>query len=159
MKMRAVLFSISIAALGAGTALAGVTVAKVGTAHTSLGTLLVSKSNGRTLYLFEGDSKSRLGCSGSCLKDWPPLEAAKASAAGSANAGKLGLVARGSSRQVTYNGHPLYYFAGDTKAGQTNGQGLKLHGYLWYVVSPSGGAMTAAATSGSSGGSGSTPAW
>ena len=159
MKTRAVLFSVSIAALGAGTALAGVTVAKVGTGNTSIGTVLVSRSSGRTLYLFEGDSKSKFGCSGSCLKDWPPLEAARAAGSGGAKSGELGQAARGSNRQVTYNGHPLYYFSGDTKAGETNGQGLKLNGKLWFAVSPSGGAMTAAANSGSSGGSGSTPAW
>jgi hypothetical protein len=48
--------------------------------------------------------------------------------------------------QVTYNGHPLYYFAEDTKAGQTNGQGVNAFGAKWFVVSPSGKAITTAAS-------------
>ena len=159
MNTRAALLAVTIAALSAGTALAGATLATIAAGHTSLGTILVSKSNGRTLYLFEGDTKSKLACNGSCLKDWPPLEGAKATAVGGAKAGMIGLRPRGSAHQVTYNGHPLYYFSGDTKPGQATGEGLKLNGNLWYAVTPSGGAKIASTKTGSSSGGGGTPAW
>jgi predicted lipoprotein with Yx(FWY)xxD motif len=154
MKKFAVILAVSIAATGAGTAIAGSTP-WVGSGKTSLGTVLTSAS-GRTLYLFEGDTKSKLGCNGSCLKDWPPLWASgSASAAGGATNSELGTVKRGSSKQVTYNGHPVYTYSGDSKAGQVWGEGLKLHGKLWYAISPSGVAVTSSkgASSSSSGGS------
>ena len=141
MKKLAVLLAASIAALGAGTAIAG-SRATVSSAHTKLGKVLVS-SNGLTLYLFEADKNGKLACNGSCLGDWPPLLASgKVTVAGGVASGKLGTVKRGSKKQVTYNGHPLYNFAGDTKAGAVNGQGLKLHGALWYVLGTSGNAIT-----------------
>ena len=154
MKKLAVILAVSIAAIGAGTAIAGSTP-WVKTGKTSLGTVLTSAS-GRTLYLFDGDTKAKLGCNGSCLKDWPPLWASgSASAAGAATSTHLGTVKRGSKSQVTYNGHPVYTYSGDSKAGQVWGEGLKRNGKLWSAISPSGVAMTASKgrASSSSGGS------
>jgi predicted lipoprotein with Yx(FWY)xxD motif len=105
-----------------------------------LGTILVDQ-DGKTLYLFEADSKNRSNCSGGCLNLWPPTMAnGKASAGSGVTAGMIG-TAMGSS-QVTYAGHPLYWFSGDTKAGDTNGQGLDDFGGEWYAISPAGKAVT-----------------
>lgn len=110
--------------------------------HTSLGATLVD-ANGRTLYLFEADKRnvSRLSAAG--RKVWPLFTSSGAvKAEGGARAAKLG---RTAAHQVTYNGHPLYYFIGDHGAGSTTGQGLKEFGALWWVLSPNGNAITHAA--------------
>jgi predicted lipoprotein with Yx(FWY)xxD motif len=104
-----------------------------------LGTILVDQ-DGKTLYLFEADSMNKSNCSGACLSLWPPVMAnGKATAGSGVTAGMIG-TATGSS-QVTYAGHPLYWFSGDTKAGDTNGQGLTDFGGAWYAVSPAGKAV------------------
>jgi predicted lipoprotein with Yx(FWY)xxD motif len=104
-----------------------------------LGTILVDQ-DGKTLYLFEADSQNKSNCSGGCLNLWPPVIAnGKATAASGVTAGMIG-TATGSS-QVTYAGHPLYWFSGDTKAGDTNGEGLDDFGGEWYAISPAGQAV------------------
>jgi len=104
-----------------------------------LGTILVDQ-DGKTLYLFEADSKNKSNCSGGCLNLWPPVMAnGKATAGNGVSAGMVG-TATGSA-QVTYAGHPLYWFSGDTKAGDTNGQGLDDFGGEWYAISPAGKAV------------------
>jgi predicted lipoprotein with Yx(FWY)xxD motif len=157
MKKCAVLLAVAVSAAGA-TGAFGSSKSVVTTAHRSLGTVLVN-SKGLTLYLFEGDTGQHLGCNGKCLKAWFPVTGT-GSASGAAKASDLGTVKRGSGTQVTYGGHPLYTFVGDTKPGQVSGQALKLNGNLWYVVSPSGSAMTASLSSpsSSSSGGGSAPA-
>jgi predicted lipoprotein with Yx(FWY)xxD motif len=131
----------AIAAVLAGTAIAASkpAVATVSTARTGLGQILVD-GRGRSLYLFEKDTRSRSGCSGTCVVYWPPLLTKGASAAvGGAKRSLLGSIRRGDgTRQVTYAGHPLYLFSGDAKRGQTNGEGLKDFGAAWYAVAPSG---------------------
>jgi predicted lipoprotein with Yx(FWY)xxD motif len=75
---------------------------------------------------------------GACAQGWPPLTG-KATAGPCVSANKLGTVRRRDGKtQVTYNGHPLYRHNGDSGAGQTNGEGSKVFGAGWYVVSPSG---------------------
>jgi len=104
-----------------------------------LGTILVDQ-DGKTLYLFEADSNNKSNCSGGCLNLWPPIMAnGKATAGSGVTAGMIG-TATGSS-QVTYAGHPLYWFSGDTKAGDTNGEGLDDFGGEWYAISPAGKAV------------------
>jgi predicted lipoprotein with Yx(FWY)xxD motif len=104
-----------------------------------LGTILVDQ-DGKTLYLFEADSQNKSNCSGGCLNLWPPIMASgKATAGSGVTAGMIG-TAMGSS-QVTYAGHPLYWFSGDTKAGDTNGEGLDDFGGEWYAISPAGKAV------------------
>jgi predicted lipoprotein with Yx(FWY)xxD motif len=113
--------------------------AAVAVRTTPLGKILVD-GNGRSLYLFQGDKPNQSNCSGACATSWPPLTSAKAPAgAAGLQAAKLGTIAAaGGKRQVTYNGHPLYLYAGDQKAGDTTGQGLDQFGAEWYVLSPSG---------------------
>jgi predicted lipoprotein with Yx(FWY)xxD motif len=109
------------------------------TASSPLGSILVDQ-DGKTLYLFEADSKNKSNCSGGCLNLWPPIMAnGKATAGSGVSAGMIG-AATGSS-QVTYAGHPLYWFSGDTKAGDTNGEGLDDFGGEWYAISPAGTAV------------------
>ncbi|MFJ9682072.1 hypothetical protein ACIRP2_29090 [Streptomyces sp. NPDC101194] len=120
----------------------------VATASTPLGTILVD-GKGRTLYLFAADTTSRSNCSGACAKEWPPLIVSGEPVAGKGlKAGLLGTTKRDDgSRQVTYNGHPLYYFADDRVAGDTKGQGVNDSGAKWYVLDPSGNRITGVAGS------------
>jgi predicted lipoprotein with Yx(FWY)xxD motif len=97
----------------------------------------------------------QLGSSG--LKDWPPVRSGGKPTAGKGlTASELGTTARSDGKpQVTYNGHPLYLFAGDHNPGDTNGQGLNAFGAKWYVLSPAGNQITkSAGGSSSSGGNG-----
>lgn len=129
----------------------------VKTARGSLGTYLVGPS-GRALYLWVADSKNKSVCSGSCAKFWPPLTTTgKPGASGGAMAADLGTTTRSDGKkQVTYKGHPLYYFAEDTSPSMTKGQGSNGFGAKWWLVSPSGAAITkSSSSSGSSGGGGS----
>jgi predicted lipoprotein with Yx(FWY)xxD motif len=117
-----------------------------------LGKVLVD-SRGRTVYLFEKDTRPRSTCSGACAFDWPPVTTSGRPTAGSGlMASKVGTTRRSDgTEQVTYDGHPLYLYVGDQKAGDTNGQGVNAFGALWYALSPSGGTVTAMG-SGSGGG-------
>jgi predicted lipoprotein with Yx(FWY)xxD motif len=113
--------------------------AKVGTRHGKLGTFLVA-GNGRTLYLFEKDKTSKSTCSGQCATFWPPLlTTGKPKAGGKAKGSLLGTTKRGDGKlQVTYKGHPLYYFVQDKKKGDTKGQDFLGFGAKWYVLAPNG---------------------
>src|SRR3954466_1535523 len=114
-------------------------VKTVKTRHTSLGTFLVD-GKGMTLYLFEKDKGKKSKCYGQCAQFWPPaLSSGKPKAGGKAKKSLLGTSKRkDGSKQVTYKGHPLYYFVQDTKPGDTTGEGSKAFGAGWYVVKPSG---------------------
>jgi predicted lipoprotein with Yx(FWY)xxD motif len=113
--------------------------AVVSTAKTSLGQIIVN-SSGRTLYLFGKDRNGKSSCTGKCAAAWPPLiTSGKPSFTGTAMASLLGTTKRSDGRlQVTYNHHPLYTFIKDTKAGQTNGEGVNALGGVWDAVSPAG---------------------
>jgi predicted lipoprotein with Yx(FWY)xxD motif len=126
--------------------------ATVSVANTGLGNILVD-SQGRTLYLFAKDSGTKSACSGACATAWPPLRASgKPTAGGGAKASLLGTTPRSDGKpQVTYNGHPLYGYQGDSSSGDTNGQGSTGFGAPWYVLSATGSEITAASST--SGGS------
>lgn len=120
---------------------------------TTLGRALVD-ARGRTLYLFEKDKRGMSTCSGACAAYWPPvLTTARPRAGAGVRASRLGVTKRADGRrQVTYAGHPLYTFIGDTKAGQTSGEGLTDFGAAWDAVAPSGRSIEPdAAPAGSSG--------
>jgi predicted lipoprotein with Yx(FWY)xxD motif len=111
----------------------------VRTTTAALGTFLVGP-DGKTLYLFEADTSSTSTCSDACATGWPPLTTNGSPVAGNGVTQSLlstSQRADGTS-QVVYNGHPLYYFAGDTKAGDTNGEGSTAFGAGWDVVSSAG---------------------
>ncbi len=110
----------------------------------ALGDFLVGP-DGKTLYLFTPDSANTSTCDGGCADNWPALtvEAGAEPVAGDGVTGTLSTFARADGAlQVAVNGVPLYYFAGDSAAGDTNGQGV---GDKWFVVSPSGEQIGAAA--------------
>ena len=112
----------------------------IGVGSTRLGSVLVDGS-GRTVYLFVADSGTKSNCNSSaCVQYWPPVVTTGAPQAGAgANASLLGTTTRQDGKtQITYAGHPLYYFVSDTKAGDVSGQGINGFGGPWYVVSPSG---------------------
>ena len=113
--------------------------ASVKLASTKLGKVLVD-AQGHTLYLFEADKGAMSNCDGACASAWPPLATTGKPAAGlGIDAAKLGTTKRADgSREVTYNGHPLYTYAGDTAPGQTSGQDLHDFGAEWYVLSAAG---------------------
>jgi len=113
--------------------------ASVALARSELGKILVD-GQGRTLYLFEADTGRASSCEGACARVWPPLTTAGLALAGPGVwAAKLGTTKRGDgSTEVTYNGHPLYTFAGDAAPGQTKGQGSEGFGGEWYVLSADG---------------------
>jgi predicted lipoprotein with Yx(FWY)xxD motif len=120
-------------------------VATVSASRTSLGMILVDGS-GRTLYLFEKDQPNQSACAGACVAAWPVDQSSGAPKAGSGvTASMLGTIKRSdNTTQVTYNKHPLYYFARDSQAGQHNGQGVDAFGAKWYAVGPAGSAVTGA---------------
>jgi predicted lipoprotein with Yx(FWY)xxD motif len=110
----------------------------VTTAKTDLGTILVDE-DGMTLYLYTKDTKGagKSVCNGGCLQAWPAV--AQASAGDGVDASKLSTVTRDDgTKQASYNGWPLYYYAEDTAAGQTTGQAI---GGVWWVLSPQGDAI------------------
>src|SRR5262245_56482139 len=131
------------AALAAGASNSPATV-KVGS--TGLGRVLVD-AKGKTLYLWAHDKGRASTCYGDCAEYWPPLVTkGKPSAIGGASAKLIGTSRRTDGRtQVTYNGHPLYYFVQDTKPGQTKGGGLTGFGGRWDPVSVGGKAVQAPA--------------
>ena len=108
-------------------------------ASTGLGKVLVD-AQGRTLYLFEADKGTMSACDGACASIWPPLVTkGKPTAGAGLAASKLGTTKRSDgATELTYNGHPLYTYAGDTAAGQTSGQGLDDYGAEWYALSARG---------------------
>ena len=108
-------------------------------ASTGLGKVLVD-AQGRTLYLFEADKGTKSACDGACASIWPPLVTkGKPTAGPGLAASKLGTTKRSDgATALTFNGHPLYTYAGDTAAGQTSGQGLDDYGAEWYALSARG---------------------
>ena len=110
--------------------------------QTNLGQILVS-AKGRTLYLFMKDTNGRSACSGSCVTYWPPLmNTGKLTVGPGVKRSLVGTTKRADGRlQVTYNRHPLYTFALDTRAGQTKGQGTSNYGAKWYTDSARGRAV------------------
>jgi predicted lipoprotein with Yx(FWY)xxD motif len=108
--------------------------ATLGTATiTGIGAVLTGP-DGKTLYTYKPDGTGASACEGGCAKAWPPVAATTVPALPAGATGKVSLIARSDgSKQVAYNGHPLYAYTGDTDPGQANGQGL---GGVWFVAAP-----------------------
>jgi predicted lipoprotein with Yx(FWY)xxD motif len=126
-------------------------VIKVETHTGPMGTFLTDGS-GKALYMFASDTSSKSNCTGACASYWPALTTkGKASAAGTAKGSDLASIKRSDGAvQVSYAGHPLYRFALDGKAGDTNGEGRTDFGGHWWLLAPSGKPITTSAGSGSS---------
>src|SRR6202453_1801339 len=108
----------------------------------------LTNGSGRTVYLSAKGGMNMSACSGACAAAWPPVPATgMLTATGGAKASDLGTITRSDgTKQVTYDGHALYFFAGDSAAGQTNGQGSDSFGAKWWLVAPSGAKITASDT-------------
>ena len=137
----AIAAALSLAGLGGALAASDAASgpATVSTARTGLGRI-ITDGRGRTLYLFEKDTSTTSTCDAACASYWPPLTTAGTPLAGEgASAGEVGTTERDDGQtEVTYNGHPLYYYVGDSKPGDTTGQGLDLFGAEWDALSPAG---------------------
>lgn len=106
----------------------------VATTSSELGDILVD-GDGRTLYVFDQDTEGESTCYDDCASNWPPV-AGEPEAGEGVDTSLLGTTERrDGTLQVTYAGAPLYLFAGDAAAGDTNGQGV---GDVWWVVAPDG---------------------
>jgi predicted lipoprotein with Yx(FWY)xxD motif len=129
--------------------------ATVGISNTGIGQVLVN-TQGRTLYLFKADQGTKSACTGACAAAWPPLLAkGKPTLGKGINASLVGTAMRPEgTTQVTFNGHPLYLFAHDQKAGETNGQGVSAFGAAWFALNSAGNQVSAQPSSSSSSGGG-----
>ena len=117
-----------------------------------LGKILVD-SKGRTVYLFEKDTGPTSTCFGACASAWPPVTVTGMPSAGAGvMKSMLGTTKRpDGTMQVTYNGHPLYLYQGDSGPGDTTGQNVDGFGAEWYVLSPAGNKLEGMATSSNDG--------
>jgi predicted lipoprotein with Yx(FWY)xxD motif len=111
----------------------------ISVASTNIGQVLVDGS-GRVVYLFEADKGKDSTCYSACAQAWPPVTTTGGpQSGGGASSALLGTTTRtDGTTEVTYGGHPLYYFIADKKAGDTTGQGIDQFGGKWYVLAPSG---------------------
>jgi predicted lipoprotein with Yx(FWY)xxD motif len=130
-----VLLGVAVAAAGspgpaAATGAATGTVLKTTTIG---GTRVLTNAKGFTLYSFAPDTPTTSKCYGSCAAYWPPVTGT--TAAGAGLPGRVGTIKRtDGSEQLTYNGHPLYTYIGDSAPGQARGNNLNLNGGLWHEV-------------------------
>jgi predicted lipoprotein with Yx(FWY)xxD motif len=141
-RTRASLISLALTLVAASAATVAANAAgsaTIKTRHAQLGTYVVD-AKGLSLYLFEKDKTKKSTCYSTCAKVWRPLVVKGTPKAGAGlKASLLSTTKRtGGAKQVTYGGHPLYYYDDDHKAGQREGQGVKEFGAKWYVVAPNG---------------------
>jgi predicted lipoprotein with Yx(FWY)xxD motif len=135
----------STPAAGSGSTATASSAALVITTKSSSAGSFLTDGSGRAIYMWVKDGVDKSNCSGACASAWPPVaESGSVTVSGGAVAKDLGSITRSDgTKQVTYEGHPLYYFAGDTSPGQTNGQGSDGFGAKWWLVSPNGTMITA----------------
>ena len=101
------------------------------------GVSVLTNAQGFTLYWFAPDTPARSTCYGTCAGYWPPVTGTPS--AGPGVTGRLGMINRSDgTTQITYNGHPLYTYVGDTAPGQAFGNGLNLNGGLWHEMTVAG---------------------
>ncbi len=134
-------------------------VSSVSSINSKYGQILAS-SSGYVYYMFEPDTSQKSACYGACAKVWPPVTVAGSASppvSGGVKKSLIGAITRtDGSKQITYNGHPLYTFTADSGPNLTNGEGIDHFGGYWYVLnvagnpvtSPSSTATTAAAGAG-----------
>jgi predicted lipoprotein with Yx(FWY)xxD motif len=115
------------------------------TAKNSSGTFLVT-AQGAAIYLFAPDTPTHSACTAACLKFWPALIGTPTAAPGSGLTGTFGTIkGTGGITQATYDGHPLYLFAGDKTMDEASGNGVDAVGGLWWAITPTGGDLPKAA--------------
>jgi predicted lipoprotein with Yx(FWY)xxD motif len=112
---------------------------------TSYGKVLVGP-NGHSLYVLTADRRNSSSCNALCRQAWPPLRTSGKPRAGTGvNATKLGQT---SNHQVTYYGHPLYYYSQDSSAGQVGGEGVHSFGGYWWLITAKGHEVTTSSSGG-----------
>jgi predicted lipoprotein with Yx(FWY)xxD motif len=125
-----VLFGLAVAGASSQAPATTTTVLKTKTIG---GTTILTNAKGFTLYSFAPDTPTTSKCYGTCAAYWPP--AIGTAAAGAGLPGTVGTIKRtDGSEQLTYNGHPLYTYVGDSAPGQANGNNLNLNGGLWLEI-------------------------
>jgi predicted lipoprotein with Yx(FWY)xxD motif len=126
----------------------GSTTGLVITTKTSSAGAFLTDASGRAIYLWMKDGEDSSACSGGCASAWPPVTTTGAlTASGNVNKADLSTFTRSDgTKQVAYDGHPLYYFEGDPGPGTVTGQGSDAFGAKWWLVDPAGSAITAAVT-------------
>jgi predicted lipoprotein with Yx(FWY)xxD motif len=146
-------------ATSASAAATGSTTGLVITTKSSSAGDFLTNGSGQAIYLWMKDSMNSSACSGGCASAWPPVTTTGAlTAAGSVNKADLSTFTRSDgTKQVAYDGHPLYYFVGDSKPDEVTGQGSDGFGAKWWLVNPSGSAITTAVTLSASTTSGTVP--
>ena len=131
-----VLLGVSLAATGPASTSAGSSRALLKTARIGSVTVLTN-AQGYTLYWFVPDTPTKSSCYGTCAVYWPPVIGFPV--AGPGVNGKLGTVRRSDrAAQVTYDGHLLYTYVGDSAPGQASGNNVNLNGGLWHEMTVSG---------------------
>lgn len=125
------IISLFVAAACGGAAAPSASAAAAPTVKTAddakLGKILVA-ANGMTLYTYDKDTANTSTCTGACASNWPALTIASGTPVGAGITGTLGTAA---SNQVTWNSKPLYFYAKDTKPGDTTGDKV---GNVWHVI-------------------------
>jgi predicted lipoprotein with Yx(FWY)xxD motif len=125
-----VLFGLALAGANSSAPAATTTALKTTTIG---GKTVLTNAQGRTLYSFAPDTPTTSKCYGQCAQYWPPVLGT--AAAGTGLPGTVGTIKRtDGSEQLTYNGHPLYTYVGDSAPGQANGNNVNLNGGLWLEV-------------------------
>jgi predicted lipoprotein with Yx(FWY)xxD motif len=139
----------------------GATTAAMVTTHSGPDGAYLTDAKGRTVYMFGKDKSTTSTCTGDCAKEWPPVTTSGTpTTGGSATGSMVGSSDRtDGTTQVTYAGHPLYYYADDESTGDMKGQGATDFGGTWTALTPSGSALTAAQPKPSSSDSGSSSEW
>ena len=116
----------------------------------------LTDASGQALYMWDADKNNMSSCAGACATQWPPLttKGTPMASGGSVKVADLGTITRSDgTKQVTYDGHPLYKYTGDTGPGKTTGQGSAAFGAKWWLVAPTGKVITAADSATSAGAS------
>ena len=123
-----------------GSPASAATTGTVITTHAGSAGSFLTDGSGRAVYLWSKDTMNKSACTGACAGAWPPVPASGTlTASGGAKTSDLGTITRSDgSKQATYDGHPLYFFAGDSGPGQLTGQGNDGFGAKWWLVAPSG---------------------
>lgn len=148
-RVMALAVTVPLAAACAGTAhssgsvgvlsgpIGGNAVAFVKTLRTTAAGTVLSSGTGYTLYWFSRDTARTSGCDALCIAQWPPLTGVPKPASGVTLPGRLGTITRqGGVVQASYDGHPLYTFAGDFDPGDVGGNGVVQFGGTWHAVRP-----------------------
>jgi predicted lipoprotein with Yx(FWY)xxD motif len=133
------------AAAGGAGGNGGATSVAMVTATPGTHSAFLTDGMGRAVYMWDADPNNMSSCNGACANQWPPLTttAAPKAGTGGVQANDLGTITRSDgTKQVTYNGHALYTYVGDSRPDQTTGQGSDAFGAKWWLVAPSGKVIT-----------------